>query len=285
MRNAFKGLMLRTVEHSVSAMLGVLPGRLRVMLAERAPMVRRLPYAKARVLIHVDSWIGLNIRLRSAEREPGTVRWIEEHFAAGDVFYDIGANVGAYSLVAAVLHSGKVRVCAFEPSAFNFAQLVRNLALNHCGDTVIPLPVALADRTQPLVFNYRNVTSGAALHSLGDPVDEQQDVFVPALRQHVLAYSLDSIIPHYRLPAPTHIKIDVDGAEERVLAGASQVLASPTLKTVLIEAGPDATLNARVTTRLESAGLNIIQVQPMPGGFSNLLFGRQGAILAKNTIP
>jgi len=270
-----KALGLRLAEALVGMVVSVLPDRIRVIVSERAPSVRPLVYSKTRVLLHVDSWIELKVRLKSATREPDTVRWIETHFRDGDVFYDIGANVGAYSLITAKLYGGRVRVCAFEPSALNFAQLVRNLALNECGDTVTPLPIALAESTQPLVFNYRNVTRGAALHSLGDAAGEHGEAFVPALRQHLLAYSLDALVPHYHLPDPNHIKIDVDGSEERILTGATATLSRQGLKSVLIEASGDTASNERLRVLLVAAGLRFAERHDMPGGFSNWLFLRE----------
>lgn len=82
------------------------------------------------------------------------------------------------------------------------------MALSQFGETVTPLPIALAEATAPQVFNYQNVTRGGALHTLGSATDEAGRSFVPALRQHLLAYSLDDLVEHYQLRLPSHIKID-----------------------------------------------------------------------------
>jgi FkbM family methyltransferase len=265
---------LALIGGGLDAGLWLMPRRVRAMLVDRAAFVQPLDYPKRRILLHVDSELEYRVRVRSVAKEPNTVRWIEESFRDGDVFYDIGANVGAYTLIAAQLFEGRVKVCAFEPSALNYSQLVRNLALNRCGDTVMPLPVALADRTGPEVFNYQNVVAGGALHALGSTATEEGATFVPALSQHLQAYSLDDVTRHLGLPAPSHLKIDVDGGELRILAGARQTLARPSLRTVLIEASTNESINVRIGAALEEGGLRLQARQPMPGGFSNLLFSR-----------
>lgn len=274
--------VIRTLKQTGLTLIGgalsmgvrLLPGRVRVMLVDRASLVRPLDYRKREILMHVDSELEYKVRLRSVAKEPKTVRWIEETFSDGDVFYDIGANVGAYTLIAAKYFEGRVKVCAFEPSALNFSQLVRNLALNRCGDTVIPLPIALADTTGPEVFNYQNVIRGGALHALGSTIDERGQPFTPALRQHLQAYTLDDLTRHYGLPAPSHIKIDVDGSELRILSGATGTLAAPSLRSVLIEASENESINQRISDALTASGFRLADRQLMPGGFANFLFVR-----------
>lgn len=277
MIRALKQTGLTVIGAGIEAGLRLLPGRVRVMLVDRASFVRPLDYAKREILLHVDSELEYKVRLRSVAKEPKTVRWIEESFRDGDVFYDIGANVGAYTLIAAKYFEGRVKVFAFEPSALNFSQLVRNLALNNCGETVTPLPIALADTTGPEVFNYQNVVHGGALHALGSTIDERGEPFTPALRQHLLAYSLDDLTQHYGLAGPSHMKIDVDGSEVRILAGAPRTLAAPSLRSVLIEASTDEVTNERIDKALTASGFSLAERQIMPGGFANLLYTRGAA--------
>ncbi|HXG54552.1 MAG TPA: FkbM family methyltransferase [Vicinamibacterales bacterium] len=272
-----KSVALAAVSACVEGALEMLPGRIRAIVADRAPMVRPLDYRRHRILLHVDSELEYRVRLRSAGKEPETVRWIEQHFRAGDVFYDIGANVGAYSLIAATCVPN-LRVCAFEPSALNFGQLVRNVALNGCGDRIMPLALALGDATRMEVFHYQNLTRGGALHTIGDPLTEQGRAFVPALSQKVRIESLDDVVRQYDLPPPSHIKIDVDGAEPRILTGAAATLMAPTLRTVLLETTDQGGPPAGITAALRPAGLKLIATHQQPGGYANFLFARDTGI-------
>jgi len=77
--------------------------------------------------------------------EPETTGWIDE-FEGGAVLLDIGANVGTFSVYAAVVK--KARVYAFEPSSPNFFLLNRNIQLNNINGLVTPFPIALSDESK-----------------------------------------------------------------------------------------------------------------------------------------
>jgi FkbM family methyltransferase len=177
-------------------------------------------------------------RLRSCFKEPETVAWIEQFVRPGEVVFDIGANVGAYSLVVDRATRGACKVYAFEPSFSTFAQLSRNVALNGSQGRVIPVLVALSDSSGLVAFNYSSIAPGAALHALGEAVDHQGRPFSPEFSQPVLSYRMDDFIRQFALPAPNHIKLDVDGLELKVLHGAADALANPVLRSVLVEVEP-----------------------------------------------
>jgi FkbM family methyltransferase len=185
----------------------------------------RIDYDGAEVLIGVTSRAEIMSRLRPVAKEPWTVRWLEQNARAGDVFYDVGANVGSYSLIAAALG---LRVVAFEPGYATYAALCDNIVLNGRGNTITPLPVVLAERTGPATLGYSDVAAGAAEHTL-EPAGEA------AYRQPVLAYRLDDLVDQLELPPPALLKVDVDGAEASVLVGASRTLAEEGLRSVLVE--------------------------------------------------
>ena len=101
--------------------------------------------------------------MHACSREPWTVEWIEKHVQSSDVLYDIGANVGAYALVAAMRSGGAARVVAFEPGAATFLSPCHNVAVNQVADRLTPLPIALAAETQLANFNYRSLSAGPTL--------------------------------------------------------------------------------------------------------------------------
>lgn len=195
----------------------------------------RMDYAPHDIYLHIDSLTEYQTRLHSCKKEPDTVEWIETFMKPGDTFYDIGANVGAYSLVAAKYFQGAVKVYAFEPAFLNFNQLCRNVFLNHCQDTVIPLSVALSDNTGIDSFNYHDLVTGGSLHTLGDAIDHKGDVFTPVFKQTMLSYRLDDLIDQFKIPEPTHIKIDVDGIEKAVLEGAQSTLSRSSFRSAIVE--------------------------------------------------
>jgi FkbM family methyltransferase len=208
--------------------------------------IGRIDYDGAEIRIGITSRAEFMSRLRPVTKEPWTVRWIEHNLRAGDVLYDVGANVGSYSLIAGSQGIDGLRVVAFEPGYANFAALCDNVVLNRLESVVTPLPVVLGEETGLAKLAYRDVVAGAAEHSL-DPRSPA------AYRQTVLAYRLDDLIEQFDLPRPTLLKLDVDGGEAAVLAGAQRTLALAGLRSALVEI--DRERSDQVTPLLEQAGL------------------------------
>ena len=75
--------------------------------------------------------------------EPETIEWIGE-FKKGEIFLDIGANIGLYSLWATV--SKSVRCFSFEPESLNFSILNRNIFYNNLVEKVTAYPLAVSDQ-------------------------------------------------------------------------------------------------------------------------------------------
>src|SRR5215210_5569231 len=90
--------------------------------------IAEVDYPGARIRIRADTEEIVHLRLRPAAKEPWTVEWIEQNLRDGDVLWDIGANVGVYSLIAAKVASG-ARVVAVEPGYATFASLCDNVLL------------------------------------------------------------------------------------------------------------------------------------------------------------
>lgn len=192
-----------------------------------------LDYDRRPIRLGVSTDVEYHTRLHSCQKEPEVIEWIEQDMGPGDVLYDVGANVGAYALVAASYWGGAVTVVAVEPSAVNFARLVRNIALNSAGSAIIPLPVALSEATGLRIFHYENLSAGGALHALGEAVDYRGAPFRPVASCAMLAFDLDTLIEWFQLPRPTHMKLDVDGTELAILRGARRTLRN--LRSVLME--------------------------------------------------
>jgi FkbM family methyltransferase len=195
---------------------------------------------------------------------------------AGDVFFDIGANIGVYSLVAAKQPGGPARVFSFEASYASIASLCSNIVLNQAAGQITPMPVALSDTTGMNVFSLRDVEPGAARHALGSEAPEDG----PAVfQQPIMMFRLDDLIDQFRLPPPNHIKLDVDGGELAVLEGAARTLALPALRSILVEVS--TSLSAAVTSALEKHGLTLqskVSVRNKAGEYAVWygLFGRGG---------
>ncbi|MCC6658312.1 MAG: FkbM family methyltransferase [Rhodocyclaceae bacterium] len=166
------------------------------------------------------------------KKEPETLEWIDG-FGQGDVFYDVGANVGVFSLYAS-LHRG-CDVFAFEPEAKNYSCLNKNIFLNRLGRRVKALNVGLHDATSIEFLQLHDLASGAALHSVGEAIDWRGERFEAKFEQAVLAFRLDEMIELFRMPQPIHMKIDVDGNELKVIRGAARTLSDSRFRSLQIE--------------------------------------------------
>lgn len=135
----------------------------------------------------------------------------------GDVVYDIGAHAGYYTALAGRLVGPAGRVVAFEPLPRNLAWLGRTIAANRLGNVRV-IAAAVSDRTGKASF-----AVGA-----GDP--DQSGSYMGRLTAGgdipVETLRLDEFVREGSEPPPALLKIDVEGAEVRVLAGARETIAA-----------------------------------------------------------
>lgn len=253
----------------------VMPNRVIVYIREKLQVVLPLTYQKRNIRINVNSKYEWGMRVHSAEREPDTVKWIETVVTKGSVFYDIGANVGTYSLIAALNKDKDIKIYSFEPSFTNFYQLAKNISVNNCEECIFPLNIAVSELSSVDYFNYNSLETGTAVHAFGEPIDSQGEKFTPVMRQLLFSLSIDELVYKYNIPIPNHLKIDVDGIEEKILVGASKVLESEQVKSVLIEIN-ESDNEKKIIELMESKGLKFVSKRVVDNGIAgNYIFVRE----------
>lgn len=158
---------------------------------------------------------------------------IDAHLLPDDLFVDIGAHWGIMSLSAATRYPGRVEVLAVEPHPLNVNQLMQSVAINGLGQTIEIVAAAAGDRatTARLAFNS---TMGHSL--LESPIRS-----AAALHLRVPVMTVDQLIAERPDLAGRRIvmKIDVEGFEAQVLAGARQTLESGRVALLVWERGND----------------------------------------------
>jgi FkbM family methyltransferase len=167
-------------------------------------------------------------------KEPETLDWIDTYAPEGGVFFDIGANVGLYSIYHAKTKNGLTY--AFEPSVFNLKLLVKNVNLNQCQDKIKIVTNPLTSANAFADFNLQNTQEGGALSSFGVDYGQDGKKLDIQIAYSVLGFSLDFLVENKLIvDVPSSIKIDVDGIENLILRGATKVLSNPICRSVLIE--------------------------------------------------
>jgi FkbM family methyltransferase len=209
-------------------------------------------------------------------REPETLAWIDS-FETPCRFWDIGANIGVFSIYAG-LRAG-IQVRAFEPAAASYGALCGNIEANGLGDRVQAYCVAIGERTQLGRLHLSGTNAGSVFNAFESTDDCFGNEIAVAFRQGMVGFSIDGFRRLFGVPSPNYLKIDVDSTEERILAGASETLRDPDLRSVLIELEAEATpRNDRLAEALETAGLRLtLRGGRNQGGVVNAIFTRAAA--------
>lgn len=167
-------------------------------------------------------------------KEPETLAWIDA-IPGNSILWDIGANVGLYSVYAAKKRS--CRVWAFEPSVFNLELLARNVCLNGLTDLICIVPVALSDRLGSSQMRMTTMEWGGALSTFDQKFGWDGEAIRQVFGFQTIGLSMDDAVRKLEIPMPDYIKIDVDGLEHFILKGGQAVLRS--VKGMLIEVNDD----------------------------------------------
>lgn len=194
-------------------------------------------------------------------KEPETIEWINT-FNGGDVFWDIGANVGIYSLYAALRN---ITVLSFEPSPGNYYLLNRNIEINKMDNRISALCIAFNDTTTLDSFYMANTDLGSALHSFAEAVDYKGESVSASFKQAMIGFSIDDFVRQFNPLFPNHIKIDVDGIENKIIKGAKHTLSDRRMKSILVEldSGRESCCK-EVMGVIEEAGMKFIKKQHAP---------------------
>src|SRR3990167_7136513 len=186
--------------------------------------VQHLDYTPHRIEMEVTNPVEQAYRISACAKEPWTVDFIER-IPAGATFWDIGACVGSYTLIAIMRG---LRTVAVEPFYESYRGLCRNLALNNKLAQCVTVCGAVGQQTGWDWLHLQDMRSGAASHVLGG----DKKLFLH--RQLVPVYSLDDlfrVVP--QAPGPAYLKIDVDGHELPLLKGGTAVLTSDVVAAIM----------------------------------------------------
>lgn len=163
-------------------------------------------------------------------KEPDTIEWISK-MSPGEILYDIGANVGMYTIWAS--QTSGVKVYAFEPESQNYALLNKNILANKSNAEAYCIAISDEMRFDKLYLS--TMMAGGSCHNFAENIDYKYKPRQGNFAQGCFAMTLSDLVESAHFPMPNYIKIDVDGIEPKVISGAHEVLSSPELVSVLIE--------------------------------------------------
>ena len=194
--------------------------------------------------------------------EPETVKWLDS-IEGSAILWDVGANVGLYSIYAA--KSAGCKVLAIEPEAQNYALLLENIVLNEVQENIEATNLAISNAFGLGKLHLHALTKGGAYHQFStgstpwsSPTDGQVDAPVS---QTQFGASLDDLIIRFHYPCPTHIKIDVDGEEPEIISGATHVLSQDRCASVLIETQRGDPQHASMVERMGELGYRCVSAR------------------------
>ena len=170
-------------------------------------------------------------------KEPETIEWINSFKTSTEeiIFWDIGANLGLYSIYAAAKHE-KIKIISFEPSTSNLRILSRNISINNLQDKIMINQLPLGNKPfNFLPFRERKFGEGESNNSFDSETNFEGKHLNSENSYKLLGTSINSLLEQKILEIPNYIKIDVDGLEHFILEGASNYLNHPNIKSLQIE--------------------------------------------------
>lgn len=225
----------RVVRRLTMLPMQALDPELRAEVVDRlsANAIVRTPIAGGELAFYAPTPL---LRRRAAAvltKEPDTIAWLDG-LTDRDVLWDVGANIGAYSLYAAA--RARCAVLAFEPSAANFFILTRNVQVNRLSDRITAYCLALSGGTGLGALNLDSPDFGTAMSQFGSVGDASRySTQSHPLWHGMIGFTVDDFLATFGARFPTHLKLDVDGLENPILRGARRTLADRRLRSAMIE--------------------------------------------------
>jgi len=171
-------------------------------------------------------------------KEPETLDFIDQFKSKKRIiFWDIGGNIGLYSIYAAIKHKN-IEVIAFEPSTSNLHVLSRNISINNLDKKIKICQFPLTNKKKENLFldmKENNFKEGDSMNTFGENFNFEGKKFKYKNSYTILGTSINFLLNNKILEVPDYIKIDVDGIEHLILSGASQYLKNLKIKSLSIE--------------------------------------------------
>lgn len=163
--------------------------------------------------------------------EPDTISWIDA-MPNNAVLWDIGANVGMYTMYAGMAGH---QVLAFEPASSTYFTLMKNLEINGLLNLVDAYCIAFDNETRLGKLNMHGNISGSAMHAFEMDTHSGDEKIPIGIAHPAIGLTIDDFISLFNPVLPTHIKLDVDSTEQEIISGARKLLINHSVKSIWVE--------------------------------------------------
>ena len=172
-------------------------------------------------------------------KEPETIYFLDNYLKEGDVYFDIGANVGVFTIYPAKRYHD-IQIFAFEPDGSNLALLKENLIENNIKENVLTYGLGISNSVGLSKLHIQDLTPGSALQT------EDKNIIKTSVTgnlpivwtEGIFTVTIDYFCKELNV-IPNVIKIDTDGNENKILMGAKTILKNPELRAIIIEMPED----------------------------------------------
>lgn len=169
-------------------------------------------------------------------KEPETIEWINSFSKKKNIiFWDIGANIGLYSIYNSIKNKGSLTI-AFEPSSSNLKILSRNISLNNLNHKIKIFSLPLTDRKSGFMTMKETLfQEGGSMNTFGEKFNYEGKKLNSQMNYDLFGVSIKYLLDNKLLEIPDYIKIDVDGIEHLILSGAGKYLRNKKIKSLSVE--------------------------------------------------
>jgi FkbM family methyltransferase len=205
--------------------------------------VRKLKIHGVKLVLNVSSYTSYRMinEFNRYQTEDKTQAWLQKNLIDGDIFMDVGGNIGAYIIYANKLRKLKSSV-AIEASSINTKELLQNIYLNSLEDKDIKvIHAAAADENRLASFDIPNIRTGDGHGKVTSKIDDEiggtfrKTYGDHSIKEIVNLRKLDDLFEELQLECPNVILMDIDAHEVIAMKGMTKMLSSETLRAVIVE--------------------------------------------------